>query len=45
ERLAAVARQRLPQASDRDIEEIASLAFQVPNEIFRRRNLWGLELV
>jgi hypothetical protein len=44
ESLLATARALLPGASEEEVEEVADIAFQIPSEIFQRRNLWGLEL-
>jgi hypothetical protein len=34
----------LPDAAEEDRTEITDLAFEIPSQIFQRRNLWGLEL-
>jgi len=34
----------LPDAPEEDRTEITDLAFEIPSQIFQRRNLWGLEL-
>ena len=31
-------------ASEEEVRDVAEIAFQIPSEIFQRRNLWGLEL-
>ena len=43
ERFGQQARKMFPRASDQDIKEVADLAFQIPSEIFHRRNLWGMK--
>jgi hypothetical protein len=42
--LIETARALLPGAPDEEVCEVADIAFQIPGEIFQRRNLWGLEL-
>jgi hypothetical protein len=44
ERLVVCAQELIPGASNTDAREIASLAFEIPSEIFQRRNLWDLKL-
>jgi uncharacterized protein YjbI with pentapeptide repeats len=44
EEFARLTRTFLPAAGEKEVREIADLAFQIPNEIFRRRNLWGLSV-
>jgi hypothetical protein len=42
--VAQATRDILPQAKEKDVHDIAELVFQIPGEVFQRRNLWGLKL-
>jgi hypothetical protein len=44
QRFESQARISLPMATEADVAEIATLAYQVSSELFQRRNVWGLEV-